>query len=101
MQAEIAINVHLDTLKRVEIFQNTEAGFLCELVLRLRPVLFSPGDYICRKGNFLQNFFLFLHFAGLFNYFIMEISFGCWYSNKGKLTERKLREEITHNDFIF
>lgn len=50
-QAEIAINVHLDTLKRVEIFQNTEAGFLCELVLRLRPVLFSPGDYICRKGK--------------------------------------------------
>uniref|UniRef100_A0A1A9ZX48 Cyclic nucleotide-binding domain-containing protein n=1 Tax=Glossina pallidipes TaxID=7398 RepID=A0A1A9ZX48_GLOPL len=51
LQAEIAINVHLDTLKRVEIFQNTEAGFLCELVLRLRPVLFSPGDYICRKGE--------------------------------------------------
>lgn len=53
-QAEIAINVHLDTLKRVEIFQNTEAGFLCELVLRLRPVLFSPGDYICRKGKYLN-----------------------------------------------
>lgn len=52
LQAEIAINVHLDTLKRVEIFQNTEAGFLCELVLRLRPVLFSPGDFICRKGKF-------------------------------------------------
>jgi len=51
LKAEIAINVHLDTLKRVEIFQNTEAGFLCELVLKLRPVLFSPGDYICRKGN--------------------------------------------------
>lgn len=51
LKAEIAINVHLDTLKRVEIFQNTEAGFLCELVLRLRPVLFSPGDYICRKGQ--------------------------------------------------
>lgn len=51
LKAEIAINVHLDTLKRVEIFQNTEAGFLCELVLKLRPVLFSPGDYICRKGE--------------------------------------------------
>lgn len=37
----------------MEIFQNTEAGFLCELVLRLRPVLFSPGDYICRKGKYL------------------------------------------------
>lgn len=54
LKAEIAIHVHLDTLKRVEIFQNTEAGFLCELVLRLRPVLFSPGDYICRKGTFRQ-----------------------------------------------
>ncbi|GFV44373.1 cyclic nucleotide-gated cation channel alpha-3 [Trichonephila clavipes] len=51
LKAEIAINVHLDTLKRVEIFQNTESGFLCELVLRLRHVLFSPGDYICRKGE--------------------------------------------------
>ena len=57
LKGEIAIHVHLDTLKRVEIFQNTEAGFLCELVLRLRPVLFSPGDYICRKGN--KNFIIF------------------------------------------
>ncbi len=51
LKAEIALHVHLDTLKRVEIFQNTEAGFLCELVLKLKPVLFSPGDYICRKGT--------------------------------------------------
>ena len=51
LKGEIAIHVHLDTLKRVEIFQNTEAGFLCELVLSLKPVLFSPGDYICRKGK--------------------------------------------------
>ena len=57
LKGEIAIHVHLDTLKRVEIFQNTEAGFLCELVLSLKPVLFSPGDYICRKGmyNYISN----------------------------------------------
>lgn len=51
LRAEIALHVHLDTLKRVDIFHNTEAGFLCELVLRLRPVLFSPNDYVCKKGN--------------------------------------------------
>ena len=51
LRAEIAIHVHLDTLKRVEIFQNTEVGFLNELVLRLKPVLYSPGDFICRKGK--------------------------------------------------
>jgi hypothetical protein len=35
----------------VSRFQSTEAGFLNELVLKLKPVLFSPGDYICRKGE--------------------------------------------------
>ncbi|KAG9478070.1 cyclic nucleotide-gated channel alpha-2 [Eleutherodactylus coqui] len=51
LRAEIAINVHLETLKKVRIFQNCEAGVLVELVLKLRPQVFSPGDYICRKGD--------------------------------------------------
>ncbi|XP_052216049.1 cyclic nucleotide-gated cation channel alpha-3-like [Dreissena polymorpha] len=49
LKAEKVIHVHLDTLKRVEIFQQTEAGFLFELVLNLDPDSTSPGDYICRK----------------------------------------------------
>lgn len=51
LEAEVAIQVHLETLKKVEIFRNTEPGFLCELVLRLKPALFSPGDFVCRKGE--------------------------------------------------
>lgn len=94
LKAEIAINVHLDTLKRVEIFQNTEAGFLCELVLRLRPVLFSPGDYICRKGNFYSDFtmiflLVFVHTTLLIGSFIVYSVFqqsatGCVWDGRKK-----------------
>ncbi|XP_035681348.1 cyclic nucleotide-gated cation channel alpha-3-like isoform X1 [Branchiostoma floridae] len=51
LKAEIAIHVHLDTLKRVSIFSDCEPGLLVEIVLKLKPQVFSPGDYICRKGD--------------------------------------------------
>ncbi|XP_078475062.1 cyclic nucleotide-gated channel alpha-3-like isoform X6 [Lampetra planeri] len=51
LRAAIAINVHMQTLQKVEIFKNCELGLLEELVLKLRPKLYSPGDYVCRKGD--------------------------------------------------
>ena len=51
LRAEIAIHVHLKTLRRVNIFKDCEPGLLVELVLKLRLQVFSPGDYICRKGD--------------------------------------------------
>lgn len=51
LKAEIAIHVHLDTLKKVKLFQDCESGLLEQLVLKLRLQVFSPGDFICRKGD--------------------------------------------------
>ncbi|KAK3099583.1 hypothetical protein FSP39_006505 [Pinctada imbricata] len=51
LKAEIAIHVHLQTLRRVELFKDCEPGLLTELVLKLKLQVFSPGDYICRKGD--------------------------------------------------
>ncbi|CAF4750230.1 unnamed protein product [Pieris macdunnoughi] len=51
LKAEIAIRVHLDTLREVEIFKDCEPGLLEALVLKLKLQVFSPGDYICRKGD--------------------------------------------------
>ena len=51
LKAEIAIHVHLGTLRKVKIFQDCEPGLLVELVLKLKLAVYSPGDYICRKGD--------------------------------------------------
>uniref|UniRef100_A0A915EFX5 Cyclic nucleotide-binding domain-containing protein n=1 Tax=Ditylenchus dipsaci TaxID=166011 RepID=A0A915EFX5_9BILA len=42
---------HFETLRKVRIFQDCEAGLLAELVLKLQLQVFSPMDYVCRKGD--------------------------------------------------
>lgn len=51
LRAEISIHVHLSAFRDVAIFKDCEPGLLVELVLKLRLQVFSPGDYICRKGD--------------------------------------------------
>uniref|UniRef100_A0A3B3V6F0 Cyclic nucleotide gated channel subunit alpha 4 n=1 Tax=Poecilia latipinna TaxID=48699 RepID=A0A3B3V6F0_9TELE len=51
MRTEIAVSVHLPTLSKVTIFQSCEKSLLEELVLKLTPQVFSPGEYVCRKGD--------------------------------------------------
>ncbi|XP_020380683.1 cyclic nucleotide-gated cation channel alpha-4-like [Rhincodon typus] len=51
LQAEVATCVHLQTLRKVQLFQSCEQRVLYQLVMRLQPQVFSPGDYVCRKGD--------------------------------------------------
>ncbi|XP_066563715.1 cyclic nucleotide-gated channel alpha-4 [Amia ocellicauda] len=51
LRTEIAVSVHLGTLSKVTIFQNCEKSLLEELVLKLTPQVYSPGEYVCKKGD--------------------------------------------------
>ncbi|TKR64325.1 hypothetical protein L596_024884 [Steinernema carpocapsae] len=51
LQAEIAMHVHFETLRKVRIFQDCEAGLLAELVLKLQLQVFSPNDFVCKVGD--------------------------------------------------
>ena len=46
LRGEIALFVHLDTLKKVKIFQDCEKSLLETLVLKLKLQVFSPGKTI-------------------------------------------------------
>lgn len=61
LRVEIAIDIHLAALKRVPIFAEAQPGLLVELVTRLKLQIYSPGDYICRKGNCSKYFYICLH----------------------------------------
>ncbi|NXE98251.1 CNGA4 protein, partial [Menura novaehollandiae] len=51
LRAEVAASVHLPALQRVRLFHSWEDGVLRQLVLRLRPQVFGPGEFVCRRGD--------------------------------------------------
>ncbi|KAF1468169.1 Cyclic nucleotide-gated cation channel alpha-4, partial [Eudyptula minor novaehollandiae] len=51
LQAEVAASVHLPALRRVGLFQSWERSVLQQLVLRLQPQVFGPGEFVCRRGD--------------------------------------------------
>ncbi|CAH8663559.1 unnamed protein product [Schistosoma guineensis] len=51
LKSDLAISVHFHTLSKVTLFQNCEKALIYDMILRLKPVVFLPKDYICRKGE--------------------------------------------------
>ncbi|CAB3397419.1 unnamed protein product [Caenorhabditis bovis] len=48
---DIATEIHLETLKRVKLFEDCDPRLLYELILKLQLRVYSPMDYICKKGE--------------------------------------------------
>lgn len=52
----MAIDVHGGTLAKVHLFNKiADQALIRDLVLKLRSVLYLPGDFICRKVSWNEN----------------------------------------------
>ncbi|KAL3309335.1 Cyclic nucleotide-gated cation channel beta-3 [Cichlidogyrus casuarinus] len=52
LKSDLAISVHYETLSKVSLFADCERTLIFDLILKLKPILFLPGDYICQKVGF-------------------------------------------------
>jgi hypothetical protein len=57
VQTDLAISVYLDIISKVKLFQECEKNLLYALVLKLKPIIYMPGDFICKKvrSNFSED----------------------------------------------
>ncbi|KAF7261203.1 hypothetical protein EG68_01654 [Paragonimus skrjabini miyazakii] len=58
LKVELALNVNMETLKKVVIFKDCRPEFLHDMVLKMRSSIVTPGDYICRKDEIARDLFL-------------------------------------------
>ena len=43
MKMDVTMDVHFNTLKNVKLFQGCQPGFIRELAVRLKPIIYLPG----------------------------------------------------------
>jgi len=57
LQKELAMHIHAEVLEKIPIFRGAEDGFIKEIVMKLVPAMFTPGDIIFREGEIGHNMY--------------------------------------------
>lgn len=51
LKADVVMHLNMEILEKVPIFRGSSNEFIRELVVELRPVVYTPGDYVFRRGE--------------------------------------------------
>ncbi|OQV15311.1 Cyclic nucleotide-gated cation channel beta-1 [Hypsibius exemplaris] len=58
LRSDMAMEVHYSTIHKVQLFRHMDKKVVEDLLLRLRPTVYLPGDYICREGEVGKEMFI-------------------------------------------
>ncbi|XP_039983452.1 cyclic nucleotide-gated cation channel beta-3 [Xiphias gladius] len=51
MKTAIAVDVNLATFQKIALFQGCDQQMLVDMLLRLKSIIYLPGDYVVKKGD--------------------------------------------------
>ncbi|KAM4865409.1 cyclic nucleotide-gated channel beta-3 [Thomomys bottae] len=51
MQLSIAIDMNFSLLSQVDLFKGCDTQMIYDMLLRLKPTIYLPGDFVCKKGE--------------------------------------------------
>ncbi|XP_044196396.1 cyclic nucleotide-gated cation channel beta-3-like [Thunnus albacares] len=51
MKTAIAVDINLATFQKIALFQGCDQQMLVDMLLRLKSIIFLPGDFVVKKGD--------------------------------------------------
>ncbi|KAA0704702.1 Cyclic nucleotide-gated cation channel beta-3 [Triplophysa tibetana] len=51
MRTAIAVDVNLATFQKIDLFKGCDNQMLVDMLLRLKSIVYLPGDFVCKKGD--------------------------------------------------
>ncbi|XP_035270561.1 cyclic nucleotide-gated cation channel beta-3 [Anguilla anguilla] len=51
MRTAIAVDINLATFQKIDLFKGCDNQMLVDMLLRLKSILYLPGDFVCKKGD--------------------------------------------------
>ncbi|KAJ7338972.1 hypothetical protein JRQ81_012874 [Phrynocephalus forsythii] len=51
MHLDIAIDVNFAIVSKVDLFKGCDNQMICDMLVRLKSIVYLPGDFVCKKGE--------------------------------------------------
>ncbi|EAW91645.1 cyclic nucleotide gated channel beta 3, isoform CRA_b [Homo sapiens] len=61
VQLALAIDVNFSIISKVDLFKGCDTQMIYDMLLRLKSVLYLPGDFVCKKGEIGKEMYIIKH----------------------------------------